>query len=326
MEKKINEIINYIIPYGYVKHKLTCREYFGEESTIAPGLFNEFRQKMNIWYLQDRMCAHTPYTLVAGRFPQRVLWDRFNKGLPIHFYTHDEMYYTSELCQKKYGILRESEVIVPQDYERAFREKAQLKEFNKIFTHSARILDQFENAVFAPANGVWYGTERNGGMMDESQCERKSKYVSMVSSDKMMCSMHKIRIAIARHCMCSNKVDVYGKVSGSYIAHKADALTDYRYSIAIENDTTPYYFTEKILDCFASMTVPIYIGATEIGKFFNLDGIIQVKKGNEEEIDRIIKNCCEQDYEERLPAVKDNYHRVMKYLCVEDYITNNYEI
>lgn len=314
------------LPYGYVLKKIYSVPPFGESSVLCPEIYNKLGERISVYYLQDSLCTHTPQFLVDGRFPRRLMWDRFNKGLPIHFYTHKDMKRTSNLCRKKYGILRESEVIVPKDYEWALHETGQISEFEKVFTHSARILDRYENAVFAPANGVWYGTLRNGGEMSEFQYENKSKNISMVSSDKTMCPMHYKRIEVARHCISSGKVDVYGNVSGNYIEHKADALDEYRYSIAVENDITPYYFTEKILDCFASMTVPIYIGASEIGKFFNLDGIIRISQENTDKLDEVLKQCCERDYFERLDAIKDNYNRVKDFLCIEDYIMNNYKI
>ena len=72
------------------------------------------------------------------------------------------------------------------------------------------------------------------------------------------------------------------------------------------------------------MTIPIYFGATKINNFFNTDGIIQPPLLNIESVDKIIKNCNERDYSERLSAIIDNYDRVQKYLCIEDFIWENY--
>ena len=36
------------------------------------------------------------------------------------------------------------------------------------------------------------------------------------------------------------------------------------------------YFTEKLLDCFATGTIPVYLGAPDIDKHFNKDGIINL--------------------------------------------------
>jgi hypothetical protein len=58
------------------------------------------------------------------------------------------------------------------------------------------------------------------------------------------------------------------------IETKEEGLEDYRFSFAIENCCYDYYFTEKLLDCFLTGTVPIYIGCERIGDIFNSDGII----------------------------------------------------
>ena len=72
------------------------------------------------------------------------------------------------------------------------------------------------------------------------------------------------------------------------------------------------------------MTVPIYLGATKIDKFFNPDGIIQISLNDLDNIDKILLQCNEEDYMNRLSAVKDNYNRVQNYLNIEDYIYTNY--
>ena len=60
----------------------------------------------------------------------------------------------------------------------------------------------------------------------------------------------------------------------SEIPNKEIGLKDYRFSFCVENDTYDTYFTEKILDCFATGTIPVYLGAPDIGNHFNMDGII----------------------------------------------------
>ena len=46
------------------------------------------------------------------------------------------------------------------------------------------------------------------------------------------------------------------------------------FSIAIENSRNGCYFTEKILDCFTTRTVPIYWGCPDIGDYFDMNVII----------------------------------------------------
>ena len=72
------------------------------------------------------------------------------------------------------------------------------------------------------------------------------------------------------------------------------------------------------------MTVPIYIGATKIEKFFNVDGMIIVNPKDYDNIDKIIAQCNEKDYQERIPAIIDNYHRAKKYINVWDTLFEDY--
>ena len=97
-------------------------------------------------------------------------------------------------------------------------------------------------------------------------------------------------------------------------------LQKYRYSIIIENDVTPYFFTEKITNCFAAQTIPIYLGATEIHKFFNPEGIITISLKDLDHIEDILKQCTPEEYERRLPAVLDNFERVKQFEDTTEYM------
>eukprot|EP00620_Florenciella_sp_RCC1587_P021099 CAMPEP_0182561832 /NCGR_PEP_ID=MMETSP1324-20130603/4262_1 /TAXON_ID=236786 /ORGANISM="Florenciella sp., Strain RCC1587" /LENGTH=60 /DNA_ID=CAMNT_0024774579 /DNA_START=220 /DNA_END=399 /DNA_ORIENTATION=+ len=46
------------------------------------------------------------------------------------------------------------------------------------------------------------------------------------------------------------------------------------FHIAIENVKSNGYFTEKLLDCFLTRTVPLYWGCPNIGEYFEVEGMI----------------------------------------------------
>ena len=96
-----------------------------------------------------------------------------------------------------------------------------------------------------------------------------------------------------------------------------DYLEHYRYSIIIENDIDELWYTEKILNCFATKTIPIYLGATKIGERFNSDGIIAVKDWREilEVIDSLYRNGLDTLYHDSAvqEAIKDNFESVKPY-------------
>jgi hypothetical protein len=69
--------------------------------------------------------------------------------------------------------------------------------------------------------------------------------------------------------------DLYGR-GFAPIPDKWDALAGYRYSVAVENFVNPYYWTEKLSDCFLAWTMPIYYGCTNITDYFPAESLVQV--------------------------------------------------
>jgi hypothetical protein len=51
--------------------------------------------------------------------------------------------------------------------------------------------------------------------------------------------------------------------------HIVNALAPFRYSVIIENCIEPHYFTEKILNCLACKTIPIYWGHESVKQYFD---------------------------------------------------------
>jgi len=314
-----------ILPYKLMKERRQKQFFQIIKTQEEPEVYGREGNRKRVFYIEDTVSQTNPDRLMVGHTPQNIYWDRFNVGLPIQFFGHELIFdKASQYCIRKYGLLVESEEIRGNDFERVLRDKSALSEYSKIFTHSERVLDALPNAAFIPACGMWYGTSRFGGVLTDSQYEKKTKNISMFSSQKSGLKYYNIRLAVADRVKRTGIVDGFGPYFGKWIEKKADGLTDYRYSIVIENDKKPLYFTEKILDCFASMTVPIYVGADKIGEFFNLDGIILLDERNIDNITDIIRGCDEKDYRNRLKAILDNYRRVQRYRCIEDYIMREY--
>lgn len=322
----MKETLKKLIPYGYMQSRRWHQKEEILKKQKEPIIYNKSGNIKRVFYLKDTLSQHTPYTMVLGQNPETILWDRNNIGLPIQFYTHENIFgYINKYAQKRFAMLFESETIRGKDFQDAIDNSDIIGSFDKVFTFSDRLLDKYENATFAPASGLWYGTNENGGVLDDARYEKKDKNISVIASNKQSTEYHKLRLQIAKDAKNTGKVDAFGAFCGNKIEKKADALDRYRYSIVVENDVKPYYFTEKILDCFASMTVPIYVGATDIGNFFNVDGIIIVKREEYDNVDAILKKCNEEDYISRIPAIIDNFQRVSRYRCIEDYIYANYK-
>ena len=259
------------------------------------------------------MCALSPYDFGSPR-PRYILWDRYNFGLKTHFYTHDEAFNTVGKPDRRFAVLAESCAITPKDYARYIRNKSYIEnEFEAVFTFDSEILDSFKNAKFLPFSANYW--------FDIRQADTpKTKNISMLASGKRMCEMHTVRKNLALKCKKSGFVDTFGTFDGGSYAVLEDTLRDYRFSIAVENDITQLYFTEKITNCFAAKTIPIYLGAQRIGEFFNTDGIIQISLKDIDNIEKTLAQCTAEEYERRLPAVIDNFERVREYENMNDYL------
>jgi hypothetical protein len=228
-----------------------------------------------------------------------------------------------ESNQKRYGWVCESSAIVPQlisaleDFTDAIFEDG---EFEVIFTNSQRLLDKDPRFMFnsTGSNLPWIPKE-SWGMHD------KLKICSMVASAKVGCAGHQYRQEVA--CKYKDEIDLFGGACGSERIgmssnlsekwnDKRSAICPYMFSIVMENDSVPNYYTEKITDCFATGTVPIYWGATNIGDYFDERGIIVL----DEDFD--INKLTYELYEEMLPYVGNNYAIVQSLEMADDELAN----
>ena len=94
-------------------------------------------------------------------------------------------------------------------------------------------------------------------------------------------------------------------------------LKDYRFSIVMENGVYDSYWTEKVTDCFATGTIPIYWGTKKLLDFFESDGIIMLEVGKEQEI---MESLTTELYESKLKAVRANLQLVKDMKPADDYL------
>ncbi len=56
---------------------------------------------------------------------------------------------------------------------------------------------------------------------------------------------------------------------GYAMKEKRDFIASYKFSIAFEHSSCPYYLTEKIFDAFLTGSIPIYWGCPQVAKYYN---------------------------------------------------------
>lgn len=297
------------------KYRIQIEREYDIDGTM-PKIYNAEGHPLETYFIKNRHSRHAPF----GHEGKYFFWDRYNYGLDTHFYGPGAMTGTLGKPAVKYGMLTESRTIVPKDYEVFHRNRGLEKDFRYIFTYDDRILNEIENARFYPvAAGIWNSEMREG------RYREKDRDLSILSSDKVMCALHRFRLELARLCKREGLADTFGRFDGGGYVEKVDeTLNRYRFSMIIENDVSDYYFSERLTSCFAAQTVPVYLGARRIGDFFNTDGMILLGSADLEEAESLIAECTRERYEAMLPAVLDNYERVKEYVNMQDYLYEHY--
>jgi len=97
-------------------------------------------------------------------------------------------------------------------------------------------------------------------------------------------------------------------------------LFESMFSVVVENDFEANWFTEKIVDAFRTYTVPIYLGAPNIGRYFDEGGIIIVKDADE--LIGVTNRLAVEDYWLRMPAMARNYEVARPYMNLLENLRN----
>lgn len=127
----------------------------------------------------------------------------------------------------------------------------------------------------------------------------KSKLISIISSNKAFTKGHRERIAfvmkLKKHY--GDKLDLFGWGFNNF-ENKWDVIAPYKYHIAIENCSLPYYWTEKLADSFLGNAFPFYYGATNVDEYFDNNAFRIINIHDAEGAIKIIDQAIEENLAE----------------------------
>jgi hypothetical protein len=244
-----------------------------------------------------------------GYSPKNFKW-MHNTICPVQIFFEPSynIYEIEKIKSKKFLWLCESKEIYFPIYEDILNNLNSFKsKYIKIFTHDRTLLTKDEIFEYCPpaSNKSWIRLKK---------LYHKTKLYSMIGSGKNKTTGHKFRNNLMNFFKDKKiPVDLYGKNIKS-IKNKETAFADYFFSFVVENGKYSNYYTEKIMDCFATGTIPIYHGSPEIIDFFNKDGIILL----EDKID--FSMLTEDYYHSRIHAIVDNFEREQDHQIADDYL------
>ncbi|MBD3260630.1 MAG: hypothetical protein GF334_02965 [Candidatus Altiarchaeales archaeon] len=246
----------------------------------------------------------------SERFPERPnpyfewVWDRTLQDNDVTVFTdqflHEALRNKSRV---KVGVLFEPPAISPEVY--AFA-RTHEEAFDYICTFDESLIASVGSKFVPYIYGTsWIHTGTWG-------VYPKTRHASMIMSSKKITPGQRLRHEVAGRY--GSHFSLFGRGIRP-IENKIDGLKDYRYSIAMENCRVNAYFTEKVMDCFLTGTIPIYYGCPKIMKFFNPVGVYTFE--NLDELDGILKGLSEEDYRSRLSAVWENFAKAVEYFWFE---------
>jgi hypothetical protein len=189
------------------------------------------------------------------------------------------------------------------------------EKFDLILTGDKEILSSCPNAKLFPYGTTW--------IKDFEFSEQKEYCITTLIGGKTQCSGHVLRHSVPEKSksITSIPIHLYNSINTSFIQLPEmrqmksnlwkNELFYSQFHIVIENVTEDNWFTEKLIDCFQTKTIPIYIGCNNIGDYFDLRGMFHVK--SLEEMVEMCNTITPETYQNMLEFVSINYDKSMNY-------------
>jgi len=212
-------------------------------------------------------------------------------------------------AEKKIFIAIEPNEVIKMNEDIKYFQKA----FDYIFTYDEDLLKELNNSVLFEFGTKWVH-------LDDYKNLKKEFSVSNVCGHKSITKFHKIRHKL---WLSQEKINIprnffLSKYGGPRLFEGNKILEDSKlpmfesmFHICIENIPKKYFFTEKLIDTLLCKTIPIYWGCTNIEEYFNTKGMIIVN--SIEEIIDACNNITEEDYQNKIEYVEENYNKALKW-------------
>ena len=305
-------------PYSLSPHetsKTNFEEYF--------AVYGKDVLTINLW---DSNFSHTlthpefGYITAQGEYAPRTKKMRyvlkennFNYSSEVTIFTDkylDKKTISSVNSKIKIGWIQEPPVVHSFVYEKL---PEYIDSLDYLLTFSKELAEKYEKCIEFPWCYLRVA-EKDWGI------HKKTKTVSMIASNKKWAPGHILRHKIAENISKKYNIDLWGGGFKKFPSlGKNLALNEYMYSIVIQNSQIDTFFTD-LVDPMITGTIPIFWGTKEVSKIFNPKGIIFFN--TIEELENILENIGQEDYEERLEAVKENFEIAKKYWLVDDQLAD----
>lgn len=189
--------------------------------------------------------------------------------------------------------------------------------YNFILTHNEELLKEIPSSYLFEFGTTW---------IKNYEFKDKKFGISTLVGGKLQAPGHQLRQKVwfkenriknpTFFFLSGNLGGIENYKNNPVLGSNKEPMFDWEFHICIENAKRNNWFTEKLIDCLQTKTIPIYWGCPNIGNWFNLDGFYIV-----DTLEDIINTCNsidEDSYQKKLYAVEDNYQRSKKFSTISD--------
>jgi hypothetical protein len=151
---------------------------------------------------------------------------------------------------------------------------------------------------------------------------QKTKLLSVITSNKAFTRGHIDRIKFVEKLKqhYGEQLDVFGEGFRPF-KDKWDVTVPYQYQLVIENSSEPYYWTEKLGDCFLAETFPFYYGCTNVADYFPREAYEPIDIHDADAAIAIIdREVAAHRYEQAVPALHICKERMLDEYNMFEYI------
>lgn len=217
-------------------------------------------------------------------------------------------------CPRAHTMLLTMEPSTIKIYGNAF-----LSQFGAVISSQEPDILRHKGQIYSQAGLRWYYGVGGSRMLtwDEIAAHPpldKTKLISTVcSSKRQRHTLHNLRWDFTQElAKLIPELDVFG-AGVRAMDDKAEAMSAYKYHVAVENFQGPHHWTEKLSDSFLACTLPFYFGAPNAADYFPADSFIPIDirdaKGAAEIIRAAIDN---NEWEKRLPSIMEARRRALE--------------
>lgn len=188
-----------------------------------------------------------------------------------------------------------------------------------ILTFDEEVLRKCQNAVKCVFGSCWISSDEwNSVVPSEKQfkvsCITGAKGITEGHKFRIDTYMHQNEITIPHQFFIGQNAPLPIIENNNHLGDRKFKLFDgFQFSIVIENSRQANYFTEKLIDCLITKTIPIYYGCPNIHEYFDVTGWIILDSTNVDTLIEKINSLTNEHYMSHIETVHKNFQIAQYY-------------